>query len=91
MSRSAALAYKPFGLAVSITGGLIASLLFKQVWKQVSDSDETPDATDADHGWREVLIAAAIQGAIFAVVKAVADRGGASAFQRLTGSWPGKK
>ena len=90
MSKPAALAYKPFGLAVSVTGGLVASQLFKQVWKRVADSDEAPDATDADHGWREILIAAAIQGAIFAVVKAAADRGGASAFQRLTGSWPGK-
>jgi hypothetical protein len=36
-----------------------------------------------------VLIAAAIQGAIFAVVKAAIDRGGARAFQRWTGEWPG--
>ena len=38
---------------------------------------------------REVLIAAAVQGAIFALVKAVIDRGGARAFERWTGEWPG--
>ena len=35
------------------------------------------------------LVASAIQGAIFATVKAVVSRGGARAFQRLTGEWPG--
>lgn len=31
---------------------------------------DAPDATDEDRTWRQILIAAAIQGAIFAVVKA---------------------
>jgi hypothetical protein len=34
-------------------------------------------------------MAAAIQGAIFGVVKAAIDRGSARAFQRWTGEWPG--
>jgi hypothetical protein len=33
--------------------------------------------------------AAVLQGAIFAGVKAVVDRGGAVATRRLTGTWPG--
>ena len=37
---------------------------------------------------REVVLAAAIQGAIFAAVKAV-DRAGARGFTQLTGTWPG--
>lgn len=90
MSKSAALAYKPLGLAVSVAGGLLASQLFKQVWKRVADEDDAPQATDADRGWREILVAAAIQGAVFAVVRAAADRGGATAFRRLTGTWPGQ-
>jgi hypothetical protein len=36
-----------------------------------------------------VLIAAALQGAIFAVTKAAIDRAGAQGFSKLTGSWPG--
>ncbi|MFF4449785.1 DUF4235 domain-containing protein [Streptomyces sp. NPDC001502] len=35
------------------------------------------------------MLAAAIQGAVFAVVKASVDRSGASAIRRLTGTWPG--
>ena len=35
------------------------------------------------------LPAAALQGAIFALVKAAVDRGGAEGFRKLTGVWPG--
>jgi chorismate-pyruvate lyase len=38
---------------------------------------------------REVLLAAALQGAIFAATKAAIDRLGAQGFTKLTGSWPG--
>jgi Protein of unknown function (DUF4235) len=38
---------------------------------------------------REVVLAAAIQGAIFAATKAAIDRAGARGFTRLTGNWPG--
>jgi hypothetical protein len=36
-----------------------------------------------------MLMAAAIQGMIYSVVKATIDRGGAKAFERATGVWPG--
>jgi hypothetical protein len=36
-----------------------------------------------------MLMAAALQGAIYALVKATIDRAGAQAFERLTGEWPG--
>jgi hypothetical protein len=38
---------------------------------------------------REVVIAAAIQGAIFAATKAAIDRAGARVWTRATGNWPG--
>ena len=63
--------------------------LFKQVWKRVSDEEDAPKATESEYGWSEVLPAAAIQGAIFALVKAAVDRGGAIGFRKLTGIWPG--
>jgi len=37
-----------------------------------------------------VLIAATVQGAIFALVKAATDRGAATVTRKLTGFWPGK-
>jgi hypothetical protein len=35
------------------------------------------------------VLAAALQGAIFAATKAVIDRAGARGFTKLTGKWPG--
>jgi hypothetical protein len=82
------LLYKPLSMAFGVAGGLLAGLLFKQVWKAVAGEDEAPEATSRDYGWGEVLAAAALQGAIFAVVKAAVDRGGAAGVRRLTGKWP---
>ncbi len=89
MSKVNKLAYKPVGLVLSMAAGAVAGAVFKQVWKMASGDDDAPNATDEDRGWGEVLIAAAIQGAIFAVVKAAVDRGGATGVRRVTGEWPG--
>jgi Protein of unknown function (DUF4235) len=82
------LLYRPLGIGVSVAGGVLAGALFKRVWKLVADEDEAPRATEEDRSWTEVLLAAALQGAIFAVVKAAVDRAGAKGVRRLTGTWP---
>jgi len=82
------LLYKPLGMLFSVLGGLAASALFKRVWRAATGDDEAPRATDKDFGWTEVLIAATVQGAIFGVVKAAIDRGGATGYRKLTGRWP---
>jgi len=82
--------YNPVGILVSVLGGIVAGALFKRIWKLAAHEDETPDATDAQRGWGEVLAAATLQGAIFALVKAATDRGAATVTQKLTGFWPGK-
>ncbi|MFC8042916.1 DUF4235 domain-containing protein [Nocardia sp. NPDC057353] len=82
------LAYKPLGLAVSVLGGLLANFVFGKIWQSISGEDEAPHATSEDYGWREVLLAAAIQGAVFGLVKTAIDRAGATGFQAVTGTWP---
>jgi len=89
MVSAAKLAYRPFGLIAGIVSGLIAGAVFKQIWRRVSDEDEAPDALQSEYGLGQVVLAAAVQGAIFAAVKALVDRGGAEGFKRLTGDWPG--
>ncbi|MFK3984172.1 DUF4235 domain-containing protein [Micromonospora sp. NPDC050397] len=81
-------AYKPVGLLLGMGAGILAGALFRQVWKVTAGDGEAPDATDEDRGWGEILAAAALQGAIFAVVRAAVDRGGAMGVRRMTGSWP---
>jgi hypothetical protein len=81
--------YKPMGMLVSVLGGVLAGTIFKQVWKVVFKEDDAPKATDADRGWREILLAATLQGAIFGLVKAAVDRGTAEGTRKVTGVWPG--
>jgi Protein of unknown function (DUF4235) len=83
--------YKPLGVAVSVLGGVLAGAVFKRLWKLAAGQDEAPKATDADRGWREILIAAAAQGATVGLVKAVIDRSAAQGTRKLTGIWPGKE
>jgi hypothetical protein len=83
------LLYKPLGLIVSVLGGILASQLFSQVWRLIPGSSESaPESKDPDHSWKEVVTAAALQGAVYGGVKAVVDRAGARGFQKVTGTWP---
>jgi hypothetical protein len=84
------LMYKAVSMLVSVLGGIIAGKIFTQVWKLAAGEDEAPSATDVRRGNREVLIAAALQGAIFALVHAALDRGLAEGTRKLTGHWPGE-
>jgi len=89
LSKGAKLAYRPLGLLAGVLAGLVSGAVFKQVWKRVSDAEEAPSALQSEYRMREVVIAAALQGAIFAATKAAIDRAGARTFTKLTGMWPG--
>ncbi|TXS38441.1 DUF4235 domain-containing protein [Streptomyces sp. OR43] len=82
-------AYKPVGLLLGSLSGAVAGGIFKTVWKRIQGEEDAPDATDQQRRWREILVAAALQGAIFAAVKAATDRAGATLVNRMTGAWPG--
>jgi predicted metal-dependent enzyme (double-stranded beta helix superfamily) len=83
------LLFKPLSLLVSVLSGILAGAIFKKVWQLAAGEDEAPEATDAQRGWREILLAAALHGAIFALVKAAVDRGAAVGTRKLLGVWPG--
>ena len=89
MADMAKLAYRPIGLAVSLGAAAVAGRLVGLIWKQVADEDDAPSALQSEYSMKEVVIAAAIQGAIFAATKAAVDRLGARGFKQLTGAWPG--
>lgn len=83
------LLYRLMTMVISVLSGMLAAAIFKRVWKVAAGEEEAPTATDARRGWREVLTAAALQGAIFALVKATVDRATAEGTRKLTGVWPG--
>lgn len=82
------LAYKPFGLAFGLLGGAIAGKVFNLVWKRVSGEDETPQPLSEDYSTREVLLAATLQGAVFALIKTAVDRYGMKAVKSVLDAPP---
>ena len=80
--------YRAIGTAVSVLGGLVATAIFHRIWRVAADEEEGPSPTDPRRSWPEILIHAALDGAIFAVVRAVLDRSMATAARELTGTWP---
>lgn len=82
------LAYKPVGFVLGWVSGALAGMAFRATWKAMRHEDDAPDALDKDRNWGEVLLAAAVQGAIFAVVRSAVDRAGATVIERSTGVWP---
>jgi hypothetical protein len=89
LSKGAKLAYRPIGLIGGILAGTLSGIVFKQIWKAVANEDDAPGALQSEYSTQEVIIAAALQGAIFAATKAAIDRAGARGFKQLTGAWPG--
>lgn len=80
--------YKPVSMLAGVLAGMLAGAIFTRIWSMITGEKEAPKATDARRAWPEVLAAAALQGAVFAVVKAAADRAAAEGTRKLTGSWP---
>ncbi|MCU1617855.1 MAG: hypothetical protein JWO98_5395 [Frankiales bacterium] len=89
MNKGAKIAYKPVGLLGGILAGAASGALFKLVWKRISNEEEAPKALESGYSMPEAVLAAALQGAIFAATKAAIDRAGARGFTKLTGKWPG--
>ncbi len=90
-SVAARVLYRPVGLASSVAGGVVAGAIFKQVWKRAAPGphSDPPGALETGYPFGQILLAAALQGVIFSVVKTVIDRQGARVFQKATGEWPG--
>jgi hypothetical protein len=84
------LLYKPFGIILGILAGIAGRQVFNIVWSKI-DQEEPPEATTEETRWVKVISAAALQGAIFAVVRAAVNRAGAKGYAHLTGVWPGER
>jgi hypothetical protein len=78
----------------SIVGGLIAGFISKKVfdlaWGLV-DEEKPPEPEHRDVTWLKLAVALALEGAIFRMMRGLADRGSRLGFYRLTGAWPGEE
>jgi uncharacterized protein DUF4235 len=82
------LLYRLMSLGLSLVSGVLAGAMFKGVWKLIAHEDDAPQATDPQRSWKEILPAVALQGAVFAAVKAAVERGTAQGSRKLARSSP---
>ena len=86
----AKLLFIPFSVIGGLLAGQIAKKVFDVIWG-LFDDEEPPEGEHRDAAWGKLLVAAAIQGAIFRAVREAADRGSRQAFESITGTWPGEE
>ena len=81
--------FKIMGFLSGALAGMVASTIVKKLWEVTPGEDEAPEATDTRRSWGEILTAAALQGAIFAVIRAAVERATATSAEKLSGAQPG--
>lgn len=82
------LLFIPVSVSVGVLAGMLGKPVVNQVWGWIDDQDP-PEPSHRFAPWWKVLTAAAIQGAIFRVIRALVDRSLRRGFMSVTGSWPG--
>ena len=84
------LLFIPISVGTSLVAGALGRWLFGQLWGALDD-EEPPESEHRQATWGKVVVAAALQGAIFRATRVAVDRGSRSAFASLTGTWPGQE
>jgi uncharacterized protein DUF4235 len=81
--------FVPFSVISGFVAGKTASAVFERIWRLIDDQ-QSPDPDQRAVRWPKLLLALALEGAIFRAVRGAFDRGSRELFTRMTGSWPGK-
>jgi len=82
------LLFLPFSIVAGLVAGLMSKKLFDGVWRLVDDQ-EAPEAEHKEISVAKLVLALALEGAIFRAVRGLVDHGARRSFYNLTGSWPG--
>jgi hypothetical protein len=82
--------FLPVSIGVGVAAGVVSKKLFDVIWGLVDDQ-EPPEPKHRDIQLAKLLPALAIEGAVFRLIRGVADHGSRQGFLRLTGSWPGEE
>jgi hypothetical protein len=81
--------FTPFSIVLGLVAGIVGRKIFEQVWGLI-DQDEPPHPKHRETGGVAKLLGALLlEGAIFRLVRGLADRGARHSVAKLTGSWPG--
>jgi hypothetical protein len=84
------LIFTPISIAAGLLAGLVGKRLFRGLWRVV-DEQEPPKPEQRPVAIGLLALALAMEGALFRLVKGLAEHGSRHAFSHLTGSWPGER
>lgn len=82
------LLFRPVSLIAGLIAGILAKKIFDASWRLI-DGDQPPEADERNISTGKLVLSLALEGAIFALVRGLVDRGARKAFASYTGSWPG--
>lgn len=82
------LLFTPISIAAGLGAGQLARKLFDFVWSRFDD-EEAPHPKYREISLAKLIPALIVEGAIFRLVKGMADHGLRHGFARTVGTWPG--
>jgi Protein of unknown function (DUF4235) len=80
--------FLPFSIAAGLLAGFLSKKLFDAIWA-LFDDQEAPQAHHREISILKLVLALAIEGAVFRAVRGLVDHSARHGFHRATGSWPG--
>jgi hypothetical protein len=84
------LVFRPVGILVGLAAGFVGQKIFELIWRLIDDED-APEPKHRQIPLGKLVIALLLEGAIFGVLRGLADHGARHGFARLTGEWPGEE
>lgn len=83
------LLFAPISVAAGLAAGFAGKKLFERIWGLIDDQ-EPPEPEHRDISTAKMVVALALEGAIFRATRGLADHSARRAFERATGRWPGE-
>jgi Protein of unknown function (DUF4235) len=83
-------AFLPVGIVSGLLAGLVGKKAFDFIWSKV-DEEEPPEPDQREISVPKLVLALAIEGAIFRALRGLVDHGARRGFERFTGEWPGEE
>ncbi len=84
------LAFKPIGIVSGLLAGVLGKKIFKLIWGLIDEQDP-PEPKYRRVNIGKLAVALLLEGAIFRVLRGLADHGARHGFAVLAGEWPGEE
>ena len=80
--------FMPFSILAGLIAGFMSKKIFDGIWQLFND-EEAPEPEHRQISLVKLIMALAIEGAVFRAVRGLVDHSARRSFHRVTGSWPG--